>query len=301
MEVDVPAAGVGPSAPVIKTEEGARESMASSSGDGAPEEGGGEGGGEDGAAPQRGPLKKNVSAFLHFCSEQREAVKGEKAGMNVGEVTKALSEKWRALDDAGKQKYVDIAAADKERYEREKKDAPEPAPKKPTAPIDPYETVIPVARVKKICKLDPDVKSVSKEATAVISKAAELFIAQLARETHLAASGKKMIRASDVANCVHERPNFAFLRVDYPSGEYAPKPPPSKAKPPPTKPENQPGISQFFAPVRKSPDPAAAPQTDAQTRPDAADDMETSEGGGDVAPAADDDAEDDAPAESSEP
>ena len=49
MEVDVPAAGVGPSAPVIKTEEGARESMASSSGDGAPEEGGGEGGGEGGA------------------------------------------------------------------------------------------------------------------------------------------------------------------------------------------------------------------------------------------------------------
>ena len=210
-----------------------------------------------GDPPPRAPLKKAVSAFLHFCSEQREAVKAEKPGMNVGEVTKMLSEKWRALDDAGKQKYVDIAAADKARYEREKKDAPEPAPKKPAAPIDPYETVIPVARVKKICKLDPDVKSVSKEATAVISKATEIFVAQLARETHLAASGKKMIRAADVANCIHERPNFAFLRVDYPSGEYAPKP---VAKKLPVKAEaNQPGISQFFAPVRKSPVPGDEP------------------------------------------
>ena len=85
---------------------------------------------------------RHVSAFLHFCSEQREAVKGEKAGMNVGEVTKALSEKWRALDEAGKQKYVDIAAADKERYEREKKDAPEPAPKKPAAPIEDRKSVV---------------------------------------------------------------------------------------------------------------------------------------------------------------
>ncbi|KAH8064866.1 DNA binding protein [Aureococcus anophagefferens] len=191
-----------------------------------------------GDPPPRAPLKKAVSAFLHFCSEQREAVKAEKPGMNVGEVTKMLSEKWRALDDAGKQKYVDIAAADKARYEREKKDAPEPAPKKPAAPIDPYETVIPVARVKKICKLDPDVKSVSKEATAVISKATEIFVAQLARETHLAASGKKMIRAR-------------------PTGEYAPKP---VAKKLPVKAEaNQPGISQFFAPVRKSPVPGDEP------------------------------------------
>ena len=79
----------------------------------------GEGGGEGADAKPavaRGPLKKAVSAFLHFCAEHRAEVRADHVGANVGEITKHLAEKWRALDDAGKQRYVDTAAADRVRY-----------------------------------------------------------------------------------------------------------------------------------------------------------------------------------------
>ncbi|KAJ8610592.1 hypothetical protein CTAYLR_007156 [Chrysophaeum taylorii] len=130
-----------------------------------------------------GPVKKPVSAFLHYCAEQRPAVKLTMPNAGAGEITKAISESWRGLSDEEKQKFVDLATADKDRYERERKT--DKADKKA---LEPHETVIPIARVKKIVKLDPEVKSVSKEATAVIAKMTELFVGRLAKETHVAST-----------------------------------------------------------------------------------------------------------------
>jgi len=45
------------------------------------------------------------------------------------------------------------------------------------------DLVIPVARVRRTCKLDPDVKNISKEATLLITKSTELFIAKIADES----------------------------------------------------------------------------------------------------------------------
>ena len=69
------------------------------------------------AAPpkERVPIKKNVSAFLHFCGAERESVKKERPSAGVGEVTKVLSERWKSLDAPGKEKYAAIAAEDKRR------------------------------------------------------------------------------------------------------------------------------------------------------------------------------------------
>lgn len=189
-------------------------------------------------------VKKPVSAFLHYCAEQRPAVKKLMPNASAGDITKAISESWRALSEDDKKKFVDLATADKDRYERERG-----TKTSKSQTYEAHETVIPIGRVKKIAKLDLDVKSVSKEATAVIAKMTELFVAKLALETHVASSGKKVIKASDVAYCVHNRPAFAWLRADYPLTEYAhqPKAPPKALK----RPENTAAINSFFMPATK--------------------------------------------------
>mmetsp|Transcript_26619 Transcript_26619/g.106655 ORF Transcript_26619/g.106655 Transcript_26619/m.106655 type:complete len:237 (+) Transcript_26619:1023-1733(+) len=164
-----------------------------------------------------------------------------------------------------------MAAKDKDRYEKERKNASAKAgggvkkEKKGPAAVEPWDTVIPVARVKKIAKLDPEVKSVSKEATAVIAKMTEFFLAKFAHEVHVAASGKKIIKASDVANCVHHRPAFSWLRADYPMCEYAAKSRSSsdsggKAKAAAARAAEQTAsIHQFFAPAPKRPKTSSVP------------------------------------------
>lgn len=191
----------------------------------------------------KGPVKKPVSAFLHYCAEQRPHVKLVLPNASAGDITRAISESWRQLSDEAKQKFVDLAIADKQRYEAERASAP-----KTHKAAEAYETVIPIARVKKIAKLDPEVKSVSKEATAVIAKMTEFFVGRLANETRLASSGKKIIKASDVAHCIHHRPAFAWLRADYPLSEYAPT---SQPRAKLVRPENNATIGQFFAPAPK--------------------------------------------------
>ena len=64
-----------------------------------------------------------------------------------------------------------MAVEDKERYERElAENGGASLAKKKDEPVQPYDTVIPLARVKRTVKLDPDVKNISKEATAAIAK-----------------------------------------------------------------------------------------------------------------------------------
>jgi len=153
---------------------------------------------------------------------------------------------------------MDIAIADRERYEREKKKYPAAAAlssstnsKGNTKGLEPHETVIPISRVKKIAKLDPQLRSLSKEANALITKMTELFVAKLATETHSASSGKRIIKASDVAHCIHNRPQFAWLRPDYPMQDYKAD---KKSTQPKQiqKPENNTTIQQFFKPAASS-------------------------------------------------
>jgi len=65
-------------------------------------------------------IKKPLSAYLHFCASKRPEVATE--GMPLGEVSKELARLWAesAEGDGEERKiYQDIAAADKERYEKE--------------------------------------------------------------------------------------------------------------------------------------------------------------------------------------
>ena len=194
------------------------------------------------------PLKKNVSSFLHFCAEQREAVKAEQPDAAIGQVSKLLGERWKALDGDAKARYNEMAAADKRRYDAEKQ-AQGPVTKQAKQESQPHETIIPVARVKKICRADPEIRSMAKEATVVLAKAAEIFVQILAKATHACASSRTL-RADHVAQAVRDRPDFAFLRVEFPRVDY--KPTAAGPKKGLVKPENQPTISSFFA-AKKEP------------------------------------------------
>ena len=206
--------------------------------------------GDDAPKQYPKPIKKNVSAFLHFCAEQREAVKAEHPEITgkAGEITKILGQRWKALDGDAKARYNEMAAADKRRYDAEKKERGGDAPK--PAKSEPHETIIPVARVKKICRADPEVRSMAKEATVVMAKAAEIFVQNLAVATHAVAS-TRTLRADHVAQAVRDRPDFAFLRVEFPKVDYKPK---EVAKKGPAAPANQPSIASFF----KKPKPEEA-------------------------------------------
>lgn len=85
-----------------------------------------EGGGKKGKAAEGGkkPKKKKdpnapkraQSAFMYFSNDQRDKVKADNPGISFGDVGKMLGERWKALTDAEKVKYNDMAANDKTRY-----------------------------------------------------------------------------------------------------------------------------------------------------------------------------------------
>jgi len=71
---------------------------------------------KDPNAPKRG-----LSAYMFFANEQRENVREENPGISFGQVGKVLGERWKALNDKQRGPYEAKAAADKKRYEDEKK------------------------------------------------------------------------------------------------------------------------------------------------------------------------------------
>ena len=64
--------------------------------------------------------KRAQSAYMAFVAENRKSIEAANPGASFGEKGKLMGAAWAALDDAGKKKYIDIAAKDKERYESEK-------------------------------------------------------------------------------------------------------------------------------------------------------------------------------------
>ena len=76
--------------------------------------------------------------------------------------------------------------------------------------------VFPVARIKRIAKLDPEVKNLSKEAIHLVVKAAELFTAQLGQETTGVAriQNRRTLLPQDVAHVCKHVSAFTFLKDD---------------------------------------------------------------------------------------
>lgn len=70
--------------------------------------------------------KRAKSSYLFFCEDTRAKIKEEFPEMSAIDVTTELGKRWNALKakgDKATKKYVDLAATDKARYEREKASA----------------------------------------------------------------------------------------------------------------------------------------------------------------------------------
>lgn len=63
--------------------------------------------------------EKNLTPYKFFQKEFRATLTPEQLAKPSGDITKLVTEAWKALADADKQKYVQLADADAERYERE--------------------------------------------------------------------------------------------------------------------------------------------------------------------------------------
>ena len=63
--------------------------------------------------------KRATTAFFAYANEIRNAVREEHPTAKMGDVSKIIGERWRAMDSEEKAPYLAIAAEDKERYDRE--------------------------------------------------------------------------------------------------------------------------------------------------------------------------------------
>jgi histone H3/H4 len=152
----------------------------------------------------------------------------------VAAVAKALGALWKELTDAQRHPYHDRAAQERARvqahvFERQQKEKA----KNPTSGADDSSTspsssnkrgcsssddhlVLPLAKVKKICKLDPDVRGLSREAVAAIARASELVLARLGCEAVKVAAmqNRRTLLPDDVVVVCQNREQFSFLRED---------------------------------------------------------------------------------------
>ncbi|CAI2370029.1 unnamed protein product [Moneuplotes crassus] len=66
--------------------------------------------------------KRPMSPFFQFSKNRMEQLKQQNPDLSIKEVTMLLAQEWRALTPEAKSQFEELAANDKERYEREKKE-----------------------------------------------------------------------------------------------------------------------------------------------------------------------------------
>lgn len=69
---------------------------------------------------QPGEPKRNMCAFLFFCSEKRPQLKAQNPNASVGLLAKQLAGAWKIMTDEQKRPYGIMAERDKERYDQQK-------------------------------------------------------------------------------------------------------------------------------------------------------------------------------------
>lgn len=72
--------------------------------------------------------------------------------------------------------------------------------------------------MRKACKLDPEVKTINKDAAILFTKAVELFVGFLARKSAYTVSlrGARSIREQDLIQTIYMNEQLEFLRIDFP-------------------------------------------------------------------------------------
>lgn len=91
--------------------------------------------------------------------------------------------------------------------------------------IEPGNQVLPLARIKKIMKLDEDVKMISAEAPLLFAKATEIFIHELTLRAwlHTEDNKRRTLQRNDIAMAISKYDQFDFLIDIVPRDEIKPK------------------------------------------------------------------------------
>lgn len=92
--------------------------------------------------------------------------------------------------------------------------------------VDAKNQVLPLARIKKIMKLDEDVKMISAEAPLLFAKAAEIFIHELTLRAwiHTENNKRRTLQRNDIAMAITKYDQFDFLIDIVPREEVKPVP-----------------------------------------------------------------------------
>jgi DNA-directed RNA polymerase I subunit RPA43 len=131
-----------------------------------------------------------------------------------------MGQLWGAMSDEEKGAYQQRAAEERERVAKEleawKAAGGQLAVEASGGIRDPNALIFPIARIRKICKLDSEVRGMSKEAIMLITKCAELATAKLGVEAVRVAQlqNRRKLLPEDVANVCAHREQFMFLKDD---------------------------------------------------------------------------------------
>eukprot|EP00808_Paulinella_micropora_P016532 g10761.t1 len=159
--------------------------------------------------------KRPMSSYFLFLADHRAKVQSEIGG-SVASMTKVLGEKWKNLPAEEKKVYEDKAEEAKKEYVQKLKDmglTPDSVKnvRKAGAGGDAH---LPVARIKRLVNLDPQVQRSSAEANHLITTATELFIEYLGKRAmrRAALRKRKGIRAQEFYDAIQNTNQLDFLK-----------------------------------------------------------------------------------------
>lgn len=162
-------------------------------------------------------IKKPMSAWILFSVEYREKLHREQPHLNFKDLAQRLSERYKDLSAEERSYYDDLAKKDKLRYQQEMLSS---VSRTPTTNIvsESMALILPLARVKKIMKMDPDVNNIQKNALLAVTKVTELFLQYMGTRAHHVALQRraKSVKQSDVIQAIHSLDTLRFLRTDFP-------------------------------------------------------------------------------------
>lgn len=165
-----------------------------------------------------------MAPYLVFANDKRETAKELLIGEGnekptMGEIAKRVGVLWNQLDDAAKQVYKDKAdelnAKAAKEYEEAGGDAAADGADGDgdDGEKGAEELGLPLARVKRIMKLDKEVKNMQVDASKCVAKCAELFIESLVEGSFrsMKANKRKTIKYGDVEHHVLRKQRLEFL------------------------------------------------------------------------------------------
>lgn len=180
-------------------------------------------------------VKKPSSKWMIFLNEQRKVLQETDPGLSVGDVTKVVAERYKALTNEDLERLEAILQEDKQRYQQYLELHPEMqshgkqssskannraalSSLNSYTPSSSTQLIFPLARIKRIVKYDEEVKAVNKDALLLITKATELFVGRMAVKTAstTAQRGGRTIKLNDVLQTIHTNDFMDFLQMDFP-------------------------------------------------------------------------------------